>query len=256
MWQNTVTCDVGTTPYEDEIIKCEKKKNKGTIECDESTVTCDVSTAQCEAGTIKCEKKNKGTTECDKSIVTCDVSTALYETGTIKCDLEAIPSLLFNNKQFISVTSQNEGKVFVKCTVNTKTQKTEKAVRIGVLGASGYTGSEDLPDMVAIKDANFSDVDAKPLCTQYVGRYHPAYKGNDFNRDGDEMVPLTEMVMKWCLWDEVRHYIEEDEKLTIYMKWSNFAAGKMYPSESLTPVDGIYFVSPALFRSKSAILRS
>ncbi|KAL0009425.1 hypothetical protein SO802_010927 [Lithocarpus litseifolius] len=121
------------------------------------------------------------------------------------------------------------------------------------VAASNY---EDLPDMVAIKDANFSDVDAKPLCTQYVGRYHPAYKGNDFNRDGDEMVPLTEMVMKWCLWDEVRHYIEEDEKLTIYMKWSNFAAGKMYPSESSTPVDGIYSVSPALFRSKSAILRS
>ncbi|GMY05948.1 probable N-acetyl-gamma-glutamyl-phosphate reductase, chloroplastic [Fagus crenata] len=98
------------------------------------------------------------------------------------------------------VNKQNEGKVFVKCAVNTKTQKTEKAVRIGVLGASGYTGSEivrllanhphfgitlmtadrkagqsigsvfphlvtqDLPDMVAIKDANFSDVDAVFCC--------------------------------------------------------------------------------------------
>lgn len=41
-----------------------------------------------------------------------------------------------------TVKKQNEGKVFVKCAVNTKTQKTEKAVRIGVLGASGYTGSE------------------------------------------------------------------------------------------------------------------
>ena len=40
------------------------------------------------------------------------------------------------------INKQNEGKVFVKCAVNTKTQKTEKAVRIGVLGASGYTGSE------------------------------------------------------------------------------------------------------------------
>lgn len=37
---------------------------------------------------------------------------------------------------------QNVGKVFVKCSVNTKTQKAEKEVRLGVLGASGYTGSE------------------------------------------------------------------------------------------------------------------
>lgn len=79
-------------------------------------------------------------------------------------------------------------------------QKSEKQVRIGVLGASGYTGSEivrllanhphfgitlltadrkagqsigsvfphlikqDLPDMVAIKDADFSDVDAVFCC--------------------------------------------------------------------------------------------
>lgn len=41
-----------------------------------------------------------------------------------------------------TVKKQNEGKMFVKCAANTKTQKTEKAVRIGVLGASGYTGSE------------------------------------------------------------------------------------------------------------------
>lgn len=37
---------------------------------------------------------------------------------------------------------RNAGKVFVKCSVNTKTQKAEKEVRLGVLGASGYTGSE------------------------------------------------------------------------------------------------------------------
>ena len=37
---------------------------------------------------------------------------------------------------------RNAGKVFVQCSVNSKTQKTEKQVRLGVLGASGYTGSE------------------------------------------------------------------------------------------------------------------
>ncbi|KAG1368570.1 Semialdehyde dehydrogenase [Cocos nucifera] len=79
-------------------------------------------------------------------------------------------------------------------------QKSEKTVRIGVLGASGYTGAEiirllanhpqfgitlmtadkkagqsigsvfphlltqDLPDMIAVKDADFSDVDAVFCC--------------------------------------------------------------------------------------------
>ena len=57
MWQNIVTYDVGTAQCEDGIIKCEKKKNKKTTECDKSTITCDVGTAQCEDGTIKCEKK-------------------------------------------------------------------------------------------------------------------------------------------------------------------------------------------------------
>ncbi|GMN23991.1 hypothetical protein TIFTF001_040521 [Ficus carica] len=93
---------------------------------------------------------------------------------------------------------RNAGKVFVKCSV--KAQKVEKSVRIGVLGASGYTGSEivrllanhphfginlltadrkagqsigsvfphlitqDLPNMVAIKDADFSSVDAVFCC--------------------------------------------------------------------------------------------
>lgn len=40
------------------------------------------------------------------------------------------------------VKKENEGKMFVKCALNAKTQKSDKAVRIGVLGASGYTGSE------------------------------------------------------------------------------------------------------------------
>ena len=56
MTKRTITCDVGTAQYEDEIIKCEK--NKGTIECDKSIVTCDAGTTQCEDGTVKCEKKN------------------------------------------------------------------------------------------------------------------------------------------------------------------------------------------------------
>lgn len=44
---------------------------------------------------------------------------------------------------------RNAGKLFVKCSVNTKTQRAEKPIRIGVLGASGYTGSEvqELPEI-------------------------------------------------------------------------------------------------------------
>lgn len=95
-----------------------------------------------------------------------------------------------------SVTSSPQSVQFAEA----KAEKSGKAVRIGVLGASGYTGSEivrllanhphfgitlmtadrkagqsirsvfphlitqDLPDMVAIKDANFSNVDAVFCC--------------------------------------------------------------------------------------------
>ena len=55
MWQNTATYDIGTTQWEDDIIKCEKK-NKGTIKCDKSIITCDVNTAQCKDGTINVRK--------------------------------------------------------------------------------------------------------------------------------------------------------------------------------------------------------
>ena len=41
------------------IVKCEKKKNKGTTKCDKSTVTCEIGTTQFEDKTIKCEKKKK-----------------------------------------------------------------------------------------------------------------------------------------------------------------------------------------------------
>ena len=52
-----VTYDDGTAQYEDETVKCEKKKSKRTTECEKKTVTCDVRTAQCEDGTIICDKK-------------------------------------------------------------------------------------------------------------------------------------------------------------------------------------------------------
>ncbi|KAI4298420.1 hypothetical protein L6164_031983 [Bauhinia variegata] len=93
-----------------------------------------------------------------------------------------------------------EGKPFVKCSMKTTNQTSQKTVRVGVLGASGYTGSEvlrllanhpqfgvavltadrkagqpiasvfphlgtqNLPDLVSIKDVDFSDVDAVFCC--------------------------------------------------------------------------------------------
>ncbi|XP_015874244.3 probable N-acetyl-gamma-glutamyl-phosphate reductase, chloroplastic [Ziziphus jujuba] len=107
---------------------------------------------------------------------------------------------LWKNEINVSKTKKRNGGRFVKCLANTKTQKAEKAVRIGVLGASGYTGAEiirllanhphfgitlmtadrkagqsigavyphlvtqDLPTLVAIKDADFSEVDAVFCC--------------------------------------------------------------------------------------------
>ena len=55
--KRTITCDVRITQCGDGIIKCEKKKSKGTTKCEKITITYDVGTAQCENGTIKCEKK-------------------------------------------------------------------------------------------------------------------------------------------------------------------------------------------------------
>ncbi|KAJ1393699.1 Semialdehyde dehydrogenase, NAD-binding [Sesbania bispinosa] len=95
---------------------------------------------------------------------------------------------------------QRYGKPPVKCLIKSGNTTSQKTVRVGVLGASGYTGSEvlrllanhpefgvalltadrkagqpissvfphlgpqDLPDLIAIKDANFSDVDAVFCC--------------------------------------------------------------------------------------------
>ena len=43
------------------IVKCEKKKkSKGTTKCEKRTVTCDVGTAQYEDQIVKCEEKKKG----------------------------------------------------------------------------------------------------------------------------------------------------------------------------------------------------
>lgn len=96
--------------------------------------------------------------------------------------------------------TKTETKPLVKCSLSSNNQATSKAVRVGVLGASGYTGSEvlrllanhpqfgvtlltadkkaglpiasvfphlstqALPDLVAIKDANFTDLDAVFCC--------------------------------------------------------------------------------------------
>ncbi|KAF7840877.1 putative N-acetyl-gamma-glutamyl-phosphate reductase, chloroplastic [Senna tora] len=95
---------------------------------------------------------------------------------------------------------RNEGKQFVTCSMKSGNNTSQNTVRIGVLGASGYTGAEvlrllanhpqfrvtlmtadrkagqpiasvfphlitqDLPDLIAVKDANFSDVEAVFCC--------------------------------------------------------------------------------------------
>ncbi|KVI01968.1 N-acetyl-gamma-glutamyl-phosphate reductase, active site-containing protein, partial [Cynara cardunculus var. scolymus] len=64
-------------------------------------------------------------------------------------------------------------KMPVRCSV-ISAQKLDKSIRVGILGASGYTGAEnnawlllclqDLPDLVAVKDADFSSVEAVFCC--------------------------------------------------------------------------------------------
>ena len=51
-----VTCDVGATQCDNEIVKCEKK-NKGTTKYDKSTIICDVGIAQCDNEIVKYKKK-------------------------------------------------------------------------------------------------------------------------------------------------------------------------------------------------------
>nr|ACU22752.1 unknown [Glycine max] len=106
-----------------------------------------------------------------------------------------------NPKGFGKVRKQPHGKLLVKCSSQSgNPSSSQNAVRVGVVGASGYTGSEvlrllanhpqfgialmtadrkagqpissvfphlstwDLPDLISIKDANFSDVDAVFCC--------------------------------------------------------------------------------------------
>ncbi|KAK7851595.1 putative n-acetyl-gamma-glutamyl-phosphate reductase [Quercus suber] len=59
------------------------------------------------------------------------------------------------------VKKQNEGKVFVKCAVNAKPRRQKRQFGLVFLE---LVVTLDLPDMVAIKDANFSDVDAVFCC--------------------------------------------------------------------------------------------
>ena len=51
-------------------------KSKGTTKYGKRIVTCDVRTAQYENETIKCEKKKKRTANCDKRTIIYDVATA------------------------------------------------------------------------------------------------------------------------------------------------------------------------------------
>ena len=53
--KSIVKCDVGIAQYDNETVKCERKKKN--TKCDKRIVTCDVRTVQCEDGTIKCEEK-------------------------------------------------------------------------------------------------------------------------------------------------------------------------------------------------------
>ncbi|KAL5539515.1 hypothetical protein UlMin_045194 [Ulmus minor] len=125
---------------------------------------------------------------------------------------------------------RNVGKLLVKCSVNAKAQKAEKPVRIGVLGASGYTGSEivrllanhphfgitlmtadrkagqsigsvfphlitqDLPNMVAIKDADFSSVDAVFCCL-------PHGTTQDIIKGLPKSLKIVDLSADFRLWD-------------------------------------------------------
>ncbi|KAL8161558.1 hypothetical protein V2J09_013047, partial [Rumex salicifolius] len=109
-------------------------------------------------------------------------------------------SLLSLNDQSKQQDKFTNAKLSIRCSVASPPQSSQKSVRVGVLGASGYTGAEiirllanhphfsitlmtadrkagqsiasvfphlitqDLPDMVVVKDADFSDIDAVFCC--------------------------------------------------------------------------------------------
>lgn len=61
------------------------------------------------------------------------------------CSLVLFLCVLFvlqDESKILKLKKRNAGKVFVKCSVRSQAQKPLPEVRIGVLGASGYTGSE------------------------------------------------------------------------------------------------------------------
>ena len=71
-----VTYDIGIAQCDNRTVKYEKKKKKGTIECDKNTVTYDVGTIQSDNKNCQMWEKNKGTIECDKSTIIYDVGAA------------------------------------------------------------------------------------------------------------------------------------------------------------------------------------
>ena len=105
MWEKTITCDVGTTKYEDRTIKCEKKVRElpnvrkkrshvilklHNVRMKQSNVRKEPSLVILELHNVRMElsnvRKSKGTTKCEKRIVTCDVIIAQYDDGTVKCE--------------------------------------------------------------------------------------------------------------------------------------------------------------------------
>ena len=112
-----VICDVKTTKYRDEPIKCEKKiKKPPNVTKVQSLVMLVVYNVRMKPSNVRKKikeppnvtkiqshvmlvlhnvrmvpsnvRKNKWTIECDKSTVISDVGTAQYEDGTIKCEKE------------------------------------------------------------------------------------------------------------------------------------------------------------------------
>ena len=57
-------------------------------------------------------------------------------------DFQVIVSGIQDFGRIAKVRKQNVGKPFVKCSTKSTNQTSQKTVRVGVLGASGYTGSE------------------------------------------------------------------------------------------------------------------
>ncbi|KAF2305829.1 hypothetical protein GH714_008276 [Hevea brasiliensis] len=73
--------------------------------------------------------------------------------------------------KFSKLGKRNEDRLYVgrstllsPRSLQIRNSKQEKDVRVALLGASGYTGAEDLPVLVSTNGASFSDVDAVFCC--------------------------------------------------------------------------------------------